>query len=69
MKKLFLSLLFIGATMSVNAQYRDVKLPDAPKQTNYRNYEAEDKGFWCAVELEGGSSVMVHEPNMPYVNL
>ena len=69
MKKLFLSLLLIGATMSVNAQYRDVKLPDAPKQTNYRNYEAEDKGFWCAVELEGGSSVMVHEPNMPYVNL
>ena len=69
MKKMFLSLLFIAATMSANAQYRDVKLPEAPKHPNYRNYESENKGFWCAVEAEGGSSVMEHEPNMQFVNL
>lgn len=69
MKNLFLSLLFAILAISANAQYRNVKLPDAPKQTNYKNYEAEEKGFWCAVEAEGGSSVMAHEPNMQYVNL
>ncbi len=69
MKKLLLSLMLFMPTVAVNAQYRDVKLPDTPKQTNYRNYETENKGFWCAVEAEGASSVMVHEPNMQYVNL
>ena len=69
MKKLFLFVSVILITISANAQYRDVKLPNAPKQTNYRNYESEDKGFWCAIEAEGGSSVMVHEPNMQYINM
>lgn len=69
MKKLLLSLMLFGSAVTINAQYRDVKLPDAPKQTNYRNYEMEDKGFWCAVEAEGASSVMAHETNMQYANL
>ena len=69
MKKLLLSLMLFVSAVTINAQYRDVKLPDAPKQTNYRNYEMEDKGFWCAVEAEGASSVMAHETNMQYANL
>lgn len=69
MKKLIFLLLAIVATVSANAQYRDVKLPDMPKHTSYKNYELEDKGFWCAVEVEGGSSAMVHEPNMQYISL
>ena len=69
MKKLFLSILLITTAMAVSAQYRDVKLPDAPKHSNYKDYTTEDKGFWCAVEAEGGSSVMVHSPNMLYANL
>lgn len=69
MKKLFLFILFIGATMCANAQYRDVKLPDAPKQKNYRDYSSQDKGFWCAIEAEGASSVMAHETNMQYANM
>ncbi len=66
MKKVFFMLAF---TLSIvaNAQYRDVKMPDAPKHTNYRNYSAENSGFWCAVEAEGGSSVMVQSTNMQYV--
>lgn len=54
---------------AVKAQYRDVKLPDTPKQTSYKNYAMENSGFWCAVDLEGGSSIMVHSPNMQYLNL
>jgi hypothetical protein len=55
--------------LGIDAQYRNIKLPNTPKQTNYRNYLSEDTGFWCAFDLEGGSSVMVHHTNMQYVNL
>ena len=66
MKKLF---LFFALTtcIAANAQYRDVKMPNVPKQTNYRNYDSENSGFWNAIEVEGGSSIMVHSPNMQYV--
>ena len=66
MKRFFSFALIALATSVANAQYRDVKLPDAPKQNNYRNYENEDAGFWCAVDVEGGSSVMAHSPNMQF---
>lgn len=69
MKKLIIFILLLSCSTTLWAQYRDVKLPDAPKQTNYRNYSMEDTGFWCAVELEGASSVMVNNPNMQYANL
>ena len=64
MKKALLCLMLLSATVSLKAQYREVKLPDAPKHTNYKDYSSTDKGFWCAVELEGGSSVMVNSTNL-----
>ena len=69
MKKLFITTFLLMAMLSGYAQYREVKLPKVPKQTNYRNYEADDKGFWCAFEAETGSSVMEQLPNMQYANL
>lgn len=66
MKKVFL-ILALTLSLAANAQYRDVKMPDAPKHTNYRNYDAENSGFWCAVEAGGGSSIMVNSTNMQYV--
>ncbi len=69
MKTLLLSLMLLVPAFAIKAQYRDVKLPDAPNLTNYRHYGMEDKGFWCAIEAEGASSVMVHEPNLQYANL
>lgn len=69
MKKILLFMLAFTATVAANAQYREVKLPNAPQQTNYKNYETEEKGFWCAIEAEGGSSIMVHNTNMQYANL
>ena len=69
MKKFLMVLLICMTAVAANAQYRDVRLPDAPKKANYRNYDADEKGFWCAIETEGGSSVMVHSTNMQYVSL
>ena len=34
MKKALLCLMLLSATVSLKAQYREVKLPDAPKHTN-----------------------------------
>lgn len=68
MKKVFLMLALL-VCISANAQYRDVKLPKAPQKSNYKNYETEESGFWCAAEFEGGSSIMQHSKNLQYSNL
>ena len=68
MKKIFFSLLMFLLAFTTKAQYRDVKLPVIPKQVNYKDYETQTAGFWCAVEAEGGSSIMEHWTNMQYVS-
>lgn len=69
MKKAFIAMLMLTIVSVANAQYRDVKLPDAPRHTNYRNYEMENSGFWCTFDLECSSSVMVRHRNMQYTGL
>lgn len=69
MKKFILLLVTFSAAFTLYAQNRDVKLPDAPKQTNYKDYDMQNSGFWCAIDAEAGSSVMVHSKNMQYGNL
>ncbi len=59
----------LAMVFAAQAQYREVKLPSAPKQTSYKDYSTEESGFWCAAELEGASSVMVHKKNMQFVNV
>lgn len=69
MKQLILSLLTLLITTTAIAQYRDVVLPEKPKQTGYKNYDKEDTGFWCAIETDAGSSVMEGKTNMQYADL
>jgi hypothetical protein len=69
MKKLWLIILALSLTMSVSAQYRDVKLPEKPKQRPYEDIERQDAGVWFAIELDGGSSIMSEKTNTQYVNL
>lgn len=69
MRKIVSLLLLLMVALSISAQYRDVKMPEAPKKSNYRNYSMENAGFWCAVDAEGGSSVMVNSKNMQYTAL
>lgn len=69
MKAFAIVVFMVIGTMSASAQYRDVKLPEKPHQSGYKNYTSEDKGFWCAFELDGGSSIMDVKTNIPYVNL
>lgn len=69
MKRIALFIVMLSALVSANAQYRDVTLPDKAQQKGYRDYNSKDNGFWCAIELDGGSSIMVHSPNMQYAGL
>lgn len=68
MRKICLLILGLLA-LPTFAQYREVCLPEQPKKDNYRDYTSEEKGFWYAVEAEGGSSIMEHKTNMQYVDL
>ncbi len=70
MKKTFILILLSLSAMTVDAQQRrEVRLPDAPPKPNYKNYDMEDKGFWCAADIEAGSSTMFHHKNMQYTNV
>lgn len=69
MKKLLCVLLSCVCVLTVNAQYREVRMPKRPKTPTYNDYNTKDEGFWCAVELDGGSSVMLDSPNVPYTSL
>lgn len=62
-------MLVLAVITSVKAQYREVTVPDKPFQKGYRNYEREDAGFWCATEVDCGSSIMIHSLNIQYVGL
>jgi hypothetical protein len=69
MKKVFVLFVLSLFVLSANAQYRDVKLPEKPQMSDYKDYYNVSKGFWCGAELEAGSSVMVDEPNLQYASL
>lgn len=60
--------LMIALMGMAAAQYRDVKLPESPKQDPYKHYEMQERGIWFAVDLDGGSSVQPKD-NMQYAEL
>lgn len=55
--------------MPVCAQYRDVKLPEKPNNSGYRDYQSQESGFWCSFEADGGSSIMEGRRNMQYADV
>lgn len=48
----------------VNAQDRQIKMPEAPKQEKYTEFTLKDKGYWCSVELGVAPSVRFRETCM-----
>ena len=69
MKKILLTTLLIAIGLTASAQYRDVKLPEKPQQRPYKTHDGVDKGFWHAIEAEGGSSVMANRTNAQFATL
>lgn len=58
--------MILTLSLSVGAQYRNVSLPQSPKQSHYRDYQTQNCGFWWGADLEGGSSAMMNNKNMQY---
>ncbi len=61
MKKTILTLA--AALVLGNAYAQDIKLPQKPKTANYKDYSTEETGFWCAAEVDAGSTVEFTGPN------
>ncbi len=61
--------LGLGMFASTAWAQNDVKLPQKPNRPAYTDHQLTDKGFWCAAELEGGSTVLLEKTNMQAVQL
>ncbi len=69
MKRIYLLSVLLLLAIAATAQYREVKLPEKPKQGNYKDYSTAKSGFWGGIDVGGGSSVMAEQPNMQYVGV
>ena len=69
MKRFILIYLLALGCLTMQAQYREVTLPEKPQQKGYKNYLSQDKGFWFAFEAEGASSVMESKDNLQVAGL
>lgn len=68
MKKSIIIMLLAIVGLPALAQHREVKLPEKPQNTGYRDYQTEEQGFWFSFEADGGSTIMEHRRNMQYVD-
>lgn len=64
MKKLWMMVFLSVSVLSVAYGQQGIRLPEQPNRSRYVDYRDCDRGFWCAVELEGGSSVFLDKTNL-----
>lgn len=69
MKHYLLLALVVSFCTNAFSQYRQITLPEKPIRTEYKDHGSQDKGFWCAVDIDGGSSLMYGKTNLQYTNL
>lgn len=69
MKRFLLTTLVATCCTTAFPQYRQVTLPEKPVRTGYKDVNSQDNGFWCAVDADGGSSLMYGKTNLQYTNL
>lgn len=67
MKNIFL--LALAMLLSGEALAQDVRLPQRPRQHPYENLSSAETGFWCAAEIDAGSSIVYHRRNTQVVGL
>lgn len=64
MKRILMSTILVVALSPTISAQDDVRLPEKPDRPQYVDYSEQERGFWCAVEVDAGSSVDIHEKNM-----
>lgn len=67
MKKLFVIMVMLAIWSGSYAQNREIRMPEEPvKSYNMANAP---RGYWCAIELGGGSTLMEAKKNVAMVGL
>lgn len=66
MKKYLLLFLLASATQWIMAQERHIIMPDSPNISH--NIAEQDNGYWCSIEVNGGSTLMENHRNVALVN-
>ena len=61
MNRLSMFLCLVMTAVMVNAQDRQIIMPEAPMQEKYTEFTLKDNGYWCSVELDVAPSVKFHE--------
>lgn len=59
--RLIIMLVMVAFSVEVGAQ--DIRLPQKPRRAAYHDYSMDDAGFWCAVEGNVGSSLILNHKN------
>lgn len=67
MKKISILIALVASFTSAIFAQDDIRLPQKTNRPQYVNYSEQEKGFWCAVEVDAGSSVDIHEKNMQVI--
>ncbi|MCM1107680.1 MAG: hypothetical protein NC388_01360 [Clostridium sp.] len=67
MKRIVLSVVSMMTLGTAVAQQREIRMPEDPVRRI--NIAEEDRGYWCAIELGGGSTVMENMRNVAMAGL
>lgn len=59
----------VAVTLGVVAQDRQIRLPERPQRAAYHEQTDIMTGFWCAAELDGGSTVYLKDSNTQFATL
>lgn len=69
MKRLFLSSIFLVACTFIQAQERQIRLPQKPAEQKYHEYGTTETGYWCSVEYDAGTSLQFGKKNIQGMGL
>lgn len=67
MRKIFLLCCAFMLVSSIYAQDRVIRMPE--EQGNIKNVIENNTGYWCSIEVNGGSTLMEHHHNVALVNV
>ena len=68
-KKLIVILLMLACCGKWSCIEAQIRMPELPKHHNYVDHTEYNSGFWCAIEGNGGSSLVFRHTNFQRVGL
>lgn|SRR5574344_122897 len=69
MNKILFMLILACFSIDLSAQDRNVKLPEVPNKTPYRDYSQSNAGYWFAVGVSGGTMIDFNRRDIQYAGV